>query len=107
MPTQQKRMALTLKPDVERAVFDLADALAKPAATVVADLLEEMVPQLEGLAKVARAAKAGNKAAAKRALTHLFGDAMAEAMSISQPDMFSAKPAAKAPAKAAKKAAKA
>jgi predicted DNA-binding protein len=78
-------MALTLPDHVRDAVYDLADAVGKPASKVVAELLEEMVPQLEGLAKVARAAKSGNKAAAKRALTHMFGDAMAEHM---QSDLF-------------------
>jgi hypothetical protein len=83
-------MALTLKPEVERAVFDLADAVGKPAATVVAGLLEEMVPQLEGLAKVARATKAGNTAAAKRAMSHMFGDMLAEQL-LDQADMFKGK----------------
>jgi predicted DNA-binding protein len=88
VPTKQRRMALTLKPNVEVALFDLADALGKPAATVASEILEEMVPQLEGLAKFARASKAGNKLAAKRALTHMLGDSMADLMAQVQPDMF-------------------
>lgn len=92
MSTVQRRMALTLKPDVERALFDLADALEKPAATVAAELLQEMVPQMEGLAKVARASRAGNKAAARRALTNLLGDAMAEVITANQPELFPQKP---------------
>lgn len=81
-------MALTLPDHVETVLFDLADALGKPAASVVAGLLEEMVPQLEGLAKIARATKAGNKAAAKRALVHMIGGAAAEMLNQSQPDLF-------------------
>lgn len=84
-------MALTLPENVRNAVYDLADAVGKPASKVVTELLEEMVPQLEGLAKVARAAKSGNKAAAKRALTHMLGDGLAELMVQQQPDMFKRK----------------
>jgi hypothetical protein len=88
-------MALSLPDDVNAAVFDLADALGTPATKVVTDLLQEMVPQLQGLAKVARASKAGNKAAAKRALQHMMGDAMAEVLTAQQPDMFASKKATK------------
>lgn len=91
MPTQKPRLALTLPPHVRAAVDDLADAMQKPASTVVSQLLEEMVPQLEGMAKVARAAKSGNKVAAKRALQHMFGDAMAEVL-VEQREMFKGKP---------------
>jgi hypothetical protein len=90
MPSQRPRVALTLSAETYAAIFDLADAVGKPAATVVAGLLDEMVPQLEGLAKVARATKAGNTAAAKRAMTHMFGDMLAEQL-IDQADMFKAK----------------
>jgi hypothetical protein len=50
-----------------------------------------MVPQLEGLAKVARAARSGNQDAAKRALRHMIGDGMAEVITEMQPDMFKGK----------------
>lgn len=96
MSSQRRRMALTLPEDLDRAIFDLADALGKPAAQVVTQLLQEMVPQLEGLAKIHRASKAGNKAAAKRALQHMMGDTMAEIMAQSQPDMFPSPKKAKA-----------
>ena len=98
MPTKQRRMALTLKPHVEAALFDFAEAIGKPAATLAAELLEEMVPQLEDLAKIARHTKAGNKAAAKRALTHMVGDGLAELMQQTQPELFG-KPKAKAKSK--------
>lgn len=88
MPTQKPRIAVTLDAHVRAAVDDLADALQKPASKVVAQLLEEMVPQLEGLAKVARAARSGNKVAAKRALQHMLGDSMAEIITANQADMF-------------------
>jgi predicted DNA-binding protein len=84
-------MALTLTPELEAALDDLAEALGKPAATLAVELLHELIPQLEGLAKVARAAKSGNKAAAKRALVHMVGDNMAELMSMHQPELFKSK----------------
>ena len=88
MPTKLPRMALTLPEDVHAAVYDLADAMGKPASKVVTELLQEMVPQLQGLAKIARAGRSGNKAAAKRALQHMFGDSLAEVMSQQQPELF-------------------
>jgi predicted DNA-binding protein len=88
MPSRNPRLALTVPPDVRAAIDELAEAVGKPSSTVVVELLAEMVPQMQGLAKVARAAKSGNKAAAKRALAHMLGDSMAELMAVQQPDMF-------------------
>lgn len=98
MPTKLPRLALTVSEHVRAALNDLADAMGKPASKVASELLEEMVPQLEGLAKVARAAKSGNRAAGQRALAQMFGDNMAEVMTAQQPDMF--KPKGKGKAKA-------
>jgi predicted DNA-binding protein len=89
MPTRKPRMSITLPDHVAAAVNALADASQKPPASVVAELLEEMVPQLEGLAKVMRASRAGNQAAAKRALTHMLGDSLAEMLAAQQPELFS------------------
>lgn len=77
MKQRSRRMALSLKPDLEAALFDLADALDKPAATLATELLSEMIPQLEGMAKFARLAKQGKQAAAKKALSHAIGDSLA------------------------------
>lgn len=88
MPTKKPRMALTLPDDVHAALFSLADAMEKPAASVVSELLQEMVPQLEGLAKVIRASKAGKRDAARLALQHMMGDSFAQVMADQQPDMF-------------------
>ena len=88
MPSKRPRMALTLPDEVHNAVYDLANALDKPASKVVTDLLQEMLPQLQGLTKIAVASKAGNRAAAKRALTHMMGDSMAELMQQQQPELF-------------------
>ena len=88
MPSRKPRMALTLSLELDAALADLADALQKPAATVANELLVEMIPQIHGLAKFARHAKAGNKAAAKKALVHMVGDNMAEFMSQHQRDLI-------------------
>jgi hypothetical protein len=91
MPSKQHRMALTLPDDVREVLNDCSDAMGKPATKVVTDLLKEMVPQLQGLAKVARATKAGNMAAAKKALQHMMGDNFAAMVEATQPDMFKGK----------------
>ena len=87
MPTQKPRCNITLEPHVRDSLQALADAVGKPLATVVSDLLEEMVPQFDGLAKVARATKAGNQAAAKRALRNLVGDGMADLLNQHQREL--------------------
>ena len=88
MPSQLARMNLTPSLELRAVLVDLADALGKPVATVTVDLLTEMIPQLEGITKMARAAKSGNKAAVKSALVHMVGDNMAELMSMQQPELF-------------------
>lgn len=99
MPSKRPRMALTLPDEVHAAVHELADAMGKPASQVVTSLLQEMVPQLQGLAKIHRASKAGNAQAAKRALQHMVGDAMAEVLTHEQPELFGKPVAKKKPAK--------
>lgn len=74
-------MALTLSAQAQAALADMADATGKPSATIAAELLLEMAPQLHDAAKIIRLSKAGKKAAAKRALTHMLGDGMASIMS--------------------------
>jgi hypothetical protein len=76
------------------ALADLSDALGKPASTLAVELLTEMIPQMEGIAKWARAAKSGNKAAAKRAVAHMVGDQLAEMMALAQPELFPKTPKA-------------
>ena len=92
MPTRLARMALTVPDDLVVALADLAEAWEKPAATVVVEILRGLIPQLHGLAKLSRAAKSGNQAAAKRALVHMVGDSLAEMMSAQQPDFPPKKP---------------
>lgn len=95
MPSQKPRIALTLSNELRDALTDLGTVIGKPVATVAVDLLTEMIPQIVGITKVARASKAGNTAAAKRALVHMVGDNMAEMMVRTQGDMFPKKKGAK------------
>jgi hypothetical protein len=80
MKQRPRRMALTLAAETQDALADLADATGKPASTIAAELLLEMAPQLHDAAKIIRLSRAGKKAAARRALTHMLGDGMAAIM---------------------------
>lgn len=95
MPTTKPRLAITLTEDTRAAVADLADALGKPESSVVSELLTEMAPQLRDLAKLQRAVASGRKSAAKQAMRDLMGTAMAEVMSVAQPELFEQKKRAK------------
>ncbi len=95
MPSPHTRMALTLSAELRAALFDLAEAWEKPASTVATELLTEMIPQLEGMAKLARVAKSGNTAAVKRALAQMVGDSMAGMMVAHQAELDLARSAVK------------
>lgn len=82
MPTARPRIALTPSTELKAVLDDLADASEKATSTVITELLEEMKPTLIDLAKVIRAAKSGKKAAAKRALQHMVGNALAEQLDL-------------------------
>jgi hypothetical protein len=88
MATQRPRIAVTLNAETIAALHDLADAMGRPSATVASELLAEMAPQMHDLAKMVRLTKAGKATAAKRVLHHMIGDAAAELMTQTQPDMF-------------------
>jgi hypothetical protein len=91
MPSAKLRTAIIL-PDSTRAAFiALAAAQGRPLATVIAELLHEMEPQIISLAKLTEHAKAGRTGQMKQALRHMLGDAMAEVMTVSQPELFKAK----------------
>lgn len=91
MPSQKPRLALTLPDELKAAIDALADATQKPASKVVTELLQEMLPQLHGMAKFSRAVRAGNITAAKTALRHTMGDTLAQVMIDTTPDLFDKK----------------
>jgi hypothetical protein len=90
MPSRKPRIALTAPVELADALADLSDALGKPVATVTLELLIEIIPQIQGAAKLHRAIQTGNKATAKRAMVELMGKEMADFMSQQQAEMFKA-----------------
>lgn len=75
MPSQNRRVALTLPPHVEQAVAELADAQNKPVATVIVEMLDGIVPQLLDLARLQRAVNAGQVQLAGQLSRRMLGDA--------------------------------
>ncbi len=90
MPTLKPRLAVIIDDATAAAIDDLADATNKPRATVVAELLAELAPQLHDTARYLRALKAGKTHAARTALRDLVGAAAAEMMEATQPDLLKA-----------------
>lgn len=88
MPSQKPRLALTLSPALHEALTEMAEELGRPTASVTVEFLEELIPQFQGITKMARATKTGNKAAAKRAVAHMLGDNYAQMMATQQPELF-------------------
>jgi hypothetical protein len=90
MPTTKPRIGIVATPATVAALDDLADASGKTRATVAAELLAEIAPQLHDTARYLRALKAGKTGAARAALRDLVGTAAAEIMEASQPDLLKA-----------------
>lgn len=88
MATSKPRMMITLTVDTKAVLDDLADATGRPVATVVSSLLDELRDQLANTARLARAAREGNSKAVRKILSHMVGDAAAEMMTASQPELF-------------------
>ena len=78
MTSKNPRLALTVPPSLKQALDELAEAQGIPTAKVVVGLLAEMETQIRDLAKYARLFRAGETAAAKQSLQHMFGNALAE-----------------------------
>lgn len=54
MPSAKPRMVLTLPESTHAALFELAKAMGKPAATIAAEILVDAAPNLRELARIAR-----------------------------------------------------
>lgn len=80
MPTTKPRLYVTLPDDLRDDLQALAAVQEKPISTTVVDLLRELQPQIQGLAKLIGHAKAGNRAAAKKTLAHMVGDTLADVL---------------------------
>lgn len=83
-----RRVNLTLRNELIASLDDLADAMERPRATVAAMLLEELRDTIPTMAKATRAAKDGDKRRFRTALRDLVGEAMADAMYATQPELF-------------------
>ena len=57
MPTKNERVMLTVKPKTLAAVRSVAEASNIPAASLIAQMLDEMVPMLNSMAAAAKATK--------------------------------------------------
>ena len=57
MPTKNERVMLTVKPATLAAVRSVAEASNIPAASLIAQMLDEMVPMLNSMAAAAKATK--------------------------------------------------
>lgn len=91
MPTTKPRIGIVATPATVAALDDLADASGKTRATVAAELLAEIAPQLHDTARFLRSVKAGKTQAARKALQDLVGAAVAEVMEANQPDLLKVK----------------
>jgi hypothetical protein len=87
-PPRQRRMALTLPPDLLAALTDLAAATGRPATSLAVGFLKEMVPMIHEMAKIQRLMEAGKSSQAQRAFRHMVGDGMAAVLKERQPDLF-------------------
>lgn len=77
-------MMLTLPASLHAALFDLSKATGKPAATLVAELLGEMEPQLKDMAKMFRMVQGGKKQAALAVAESMVGRAVIYASDTTQ-----------------------
>lgn len=66
MPNQttSKRIPISLKPDLYSVIFDLAEIQNKPMSKVVVELLDEMLPILQGMASAMAEVKKSNNPSA-------------------------------------------
>ena len=90
MTTKNRRITISLPPEVDTALAALATAEDRPQAKVVTDILIEFAPQMLSMAKLHTQVKAGQTADAKRTIQHMLGDQMASLLA-EQSEMFRAK----------------
>ena len=90
MTTKHRRITISLPPEVDAALAELAKVDNRPQAKIVTEYLVEMVPSMVAMAKIANQMKAGKQADAKRTLQHWLGDSMANVL-VEQSEMFKGK----------------
>lgn len=77
MPSKNRRVALTVPDDLMALLQRLADLHGLAVSAFVVSTLQEMQPELEGVAKILEAAKSGKVGAQREAVRHMIGDALA------------------------------
>jgi predicted DNA-binding protein len=83
MTTSKRRLMLSLSSNLDQAIDRLAVAQGRPRASVVVEILEEMVPSLNALSEAVEV----SKSAPEQAYNKLFGllsSAMAQGGAIGQ-----------------------
>lgn len=83
MATRKRRIILSLSPELDQAIDRLAKARERPRASVLVEILEEMVPSLNALSEAVEV----SKSAPEQAYSKLFGllsSAMAQGGAIGQ-----------------------
>jgi hypothetical protein len=76
MPTSNKRVLVTLKPDTYTTLERLAQSQGDPVATTISKLLDEQVPILETMAQAFEAVRHGREEVARQALQVMTGKAL-------------------------------
>ena len=77
MPSKNRRVALTVPDDLMALLKRLADLHGQPVSAFVVATLQEMQPELEGVARIMEAARSGKEGAQREAVRHMIGDALA------------------------------
>lgn len=90
MTTKNRRITISLPPEVDAALLAMAQAEGRPQAKVVTEILTEFAPNMLSMAKLHEQIKAGKKQDAKRTIQHMMGDQLAELIA-EQTDFFKGK----------------
>lgn len=82
MTTKHRRITISLPPDLDAAVTDLADAQGTPHSKVIINIMTDFIPTMNGLATMMRQIKAGQTSEAKLTMTQTFGDTLGKMMAL-------------------------
>lgn len=83
MATKKKRLILSLSRELDQAIDRLAKAQARPRASVVVEILEEITPSINALAEVVEVSKSAPEQAYNK-LLGMLSNAMVEGGTIGQ-----------------------
>lgn len=75
MPSTHPRVPLTMPDELRQVYVEYAEALGKPLASAIVELLDGMTPQIKQLTHVMREVQAGRVQAAAQLTRKMLGDA--------------------------------